>query len=128
MTVSEVLEQAPDRDKWSSSFNGYRAGWNDSWRYVERFGCMPIPPMYKELSMELKTPISFSMPSDKDEGICPLMRGRELQRSTQRQSVVSSKFFSRAHSIVYDLDGAPALRLFQRSFALIACRRFPAFR
>lgn len=66
--------------------------------------------------MEEKTPISFSLPSDQDEGICALMvarflgekhnrfvervdellllRGRELQRSNTKQSVVSSRFFT----------------------------------
>jgi hypothetical protein len=126
LTVGEVIESSPDKGKWSNAFTGFRAAWNDSWRYVERFGCMPIPPMYKSLTQEKDTPISFSMPSEKDEGICPLMlarflgekhnrfvqrvdelflmRGRELQRSTARQSVVSSKFFTNAHALTYDLQ------------------------
>lgn len=150
---------------------------------MERFGCMPIPAVYKSLDQQLSTPISFSLPSEKDEGICPLVRcltvcaviccacflvvlgvvvlscclgligqcwqvlarflgekhnrfmervdevllmrgyaafvcaaflmfdcvcvvcSREAQRSTTKQTVVSSKFFSTAHTLTYDLNG-----------------------
>mmetsp|Transcript_2295 Transcript_2295/g.4234 ORF Transcript_2295/g.4234 Transcript_2295/m.4234 type:complete len:332 (+) Transcript_2295:124-1119(+) len=67
------------------------------------------------------------MPSEKDEGICPLalvrflaerhnafvervderllMRGEDIQRHTQQHDVVSSKFLVSAHAISYDMYG-----------------------
>ena len=121
-TVGEVLESSPP--SWRRAFEGFQAAWNESWQHVERFGCMAIPALYKNMKMELSTPISFCLPNEKDEGICPLtlanflgqnhnrfiervdeyllMRGDELQRSGGRQGVVSSKFFSQGHSLSYD--------------------------
>ena len=70
------------------------------------------------------TPITFCMPAEKDEGICSLtlarflgevhnrfvervdeallLYGRDAQRAS-RQAVVSSKFFSNAHAVLYDM-------------------------
>lgn len=31
MTVGEVLESAPDKQKWVNAFAGFRAAWNDAW-------------------------------------------------------------------------------------------------
>lgn len=83
--------------------------------------------MYKEVRMTRETPVVFCLPGEKDEGICPLqlcrflgeqhnrfvervdelllLRGEELQRSTNTQTVVSSKFFAPAHALDYDLNG-----------------------
>eukprot|EP01006_Ploeotia_vitrea_P051306 TRINITY_DN67549_c12_g1_i1.p2 TRINITY_DN67549_c12_g1~~TRINITY_DN67549_c12_g1_i1.p2 ORF type:complete len:642 (+),score=400.22 TRINITY_DN67549_c12_g1_i1:28-1926(+) len=125
-TVAEVIRESPDPMRWMSAFHGFRQAWNTSWQFVERFGCMEIPALYKRVEMEPATPISFCLPGEKDEGICPLtlarflgqqhnrfvekvdeillMRGEELQRSASRQGVVSSKFFTNAHSLSYRLE------------------------
>jgi len=89
-----------------------------------------IPALYKNIVMELTTPLSFCLPSEKDEGICPLtltrflgerhnhfvervdeillLRGKDTQRSIARhaQPVISSKFFSAAHALHYELIAA----------------------
>lgn len=127
LTVGEVLEQAPDRMVWEEAFKGFQLAWNEGWKFVERFNCTLIPEVYKQVRMDRSTPIAFSLPSEKDEGICPLqlarflgekhnrmvemvdelllMRGEDLQRASTRQPVVSSKFFSSAHCLKYDLHG-----------------------
>lgn len=49
---------------------GYAKAWNSSWQFVERFGCLQIPAVYKQLKQNKSTPISFSFPTEKDEGRC----------------------------------------------------------
>eukprot|EP00455_Lapot_gusevi_P008910 TRINITY_DN1393_c0_g1_i11.p1 TRINITY_DN1393_c0_g1~~TRINITY_DN1393_c0_g1_i11.p1 ORF type:complete len:543 (+),score=276.56 TRINITY_DN1393_c0_g1_i11:197-1630(+) len=126
-TVADVLASAPEPHKWAACFEGFRSAWNETWRFVDRYGCMPIPVLYKNVIMDPTTPITFCLPSEKDEGICPLAlarflgekhntfitavdellltRGEELQRAASRQNVVSSKFFSEAHALQYELAG-----------------------
>jgi len=122
-----VLSSAPDQHRWIAAFNGFRGAWNQVWHFVDREGCLVIPPMYKQMQMAVNTPVSFSLPYEKDEGMCPLalarflgerhnqvvhrvdevllMRGKDLQRANVRQPEISSKFFSSAHALSYDLMG-----------------------
>ena len=132
LTVGEVLEAASDWMRWEQAFDGFRGAWNEGWKFVERFNCTLFPDMYKMVQMNLDTPIAFSLPSENDEGICPLqlarflgekhnrmvemvdelllLRGEEFQRAATRQPVVSSKFFSQAH----------CLRTLQAGFSLFS--------
>lgn len=127
LTVADVLNSVMDKSRWRAAFDGFKHAWNSSWQYVERFGCLRIPPMYKGLVISESIPIAFCMPSEKDEGICPLalvrylgekhntfvervdevllLRGEEVQRASSRQNVVSSKYFTQAHSLSYELQG-----------------------
>lgn len=126
-TVKEALDSAPDKRRWLRAWLGYSEAWNDTWKTIERFECQRIPAIYREVVQDEKTPLSFSLPYEKDEGVCPLtllralgarhnqfierlneallLRGRE-HVATARESNVSSKFFSTSHAINYDLQGA----------------------
>jgi hypothetical protein len=124
--VHQILREIGNNSKWSTAFEGFANAWNQSWPFVKRFGCVTIPQVYKDVEMNLSTPISFSLASEKDEGICPLslsqflgqkhnhfvervdelmlMRGNEMQRSTARHHEISSKFFTTAHALSYNLE------------------------
>jgi len=124
-TVRDVLAKEGKNAKWTQAFEGFKKAWNESWSFVKRFGCVTIPATYKDVSMDLNAPIAFSLPSEKNEGICPLslsqflgqkhnhfvervdelllLRGNELQRSSARNHTISSKFFSSAHALSYNL-------------------------
>jgi hypothetical protein len=126
LTVRQILAKEGKNANWEQAFQGFREAWNQSWIFVKRFGCVTIPAVYRDVEMSLDTPISFSLPSEKDEGICPLslaqflgqkhnhfvervdelllMRGNELQRSSSRNHSISSKFFSSAHALSYNLN------------------------
>ena len=126
LTVKDVLEQAPNKAKWKNAFHGFSRAWSLSWQFVDRFGCMAIPSMYKNIVMSETLPISFCLPAEKDEGICALaltqflvqkhnsliekvdevmlMKGEELQRNSDEQNVVTSKFFVSAHTLTYSLE------------------------
>lgn len=49
LTVAEVLAEAAEPVRWRRAFEGYTNAWNDSWQFVERFGCMEIPELYKKV-------------------------------------------------------------------------------
>jgi hypothetical protein len=78
LTVGDVLSSASDQQKWSSAFAGFRDAWNQVWHFVDREGCLVIPALYKQMVMNEKTPITFSLPYEKDEGMCPLALARFL--------------------------------------------------
>ena len=73
-TVGEVLAGLPKEElrTWQQAFKRFSAAWNDSWRYVDRFICLEIPKAFKEIQMDEKAPLCFSLPDERDEGICPL--------------------------------------------------------
>lgn len=123
----QAIESAGDRKKWQAAWEGFRDAWNGSWKFVDRFGCTPIPPTFKSVGMSESITISFCMPCEEDEGICPLqlarflgerhnqfvqavdehllMRGEDMQRGEDRDHVISSKFFTQAQTLTYDLEG-----------------------
>ncbi len=136
ITVREVIEKEGNgAGYWRSAFEGFRNAWSLAWPYVNRFGCMIIPPVYKQMEMTLDSPISFSLPCEKDEGICcvaltrylcerhnafverldelHLLRGDVAQRAlspslnekSDVQRVIQSRFMVQSHSISYDLAG-----------------------
>lgn len=126
-TVANVLKDLPaaERPTWEAAFEGFAAAWNSTWQFVGRFGCLRIPADFVSMSMTRDTPISFSLPCEKDEGICSLalvrfmvdkhnavvqgadelqlLRGRS--RRAAPQPVVSSRFLSAAHTLRYNLHG-----------------------
>jgi len=125
-TVSQILAQQGRNIAWEQSFQGFEQAWNKSWTFVKRFGCTEIPAMYKDVKMSREAIIALSLPCQKDEGICPLalaqflgqkhnqfvgivdenllMRGNELQRSKDRNHTMTSKFFTGAHALSYNLE------------------------
>ena len=70
ITVHQVFMELSETELpiWKTAFHGYANAWNMAWKYVERFGCMPIPALYKTMVMDEDTPIAFSLASEKDEG------------------------------------------------------------
>lgn len=67
-----MLVPAEERDAWHSAFEGYCLAWASTWRFVERYECMPIPQEYSDLSINADTPLSFLIADLADEGLCPL--------------------------------------------------------
>ena len=125
------LEEA-ERFNYNKVFVGFTAAWNESWQYVQKYGCIRFPVDFNKVVMGESTALSFSLPNEQDEGNCPLalahyltdkhnsfvqvadesrlMRdkrslaenGNSVGRS--RVEVISSHFFSNAHTILYDLN------------------------
>lgn len=122
-TVAHVLEEAEEGEKSRimKSFEGFSAAWNEEWRNVDTFGCLEIPVLYKQLSMTLTTPISYSLPNNLDEGVCPLalvgfmiqkhnavvelvdeavlLRMQNFQRESALLHTISYRFLTEAHTI-----------------------------
>jgi hypothetical protein len=74
-TVGAFLEsRVPpgERPSWEAAFQGFAAAWNNNWPFVERFGCLEVPKVYAAVVMGRDTPLSFSLPGEADEGICPM--------------------------------------------------------
>jgi len=129
LTVGKVLGDVGDSDRpqWEAAFLGFQSAWNLSWRSVERFGCTRIPADFVQMEMGLDVPITFCLPTDTDEGICPLalvrylvdqhnnfvqavderilMSRRSTHRADSRTPSVSSRHFTLAHAISYNLMG-----------------------
>lgn len=126
MTLGDVIRSAPDPAEWAAKFDGFCLAWNAAMPFAEKFGCLALPDVYKNVVAGAAMPLSFCLPAEKDEGICPmnlarfmgerhnafvnavdellLLRGEELQRSALRQNVVSSRFFAPSQAIAYNLS------------------------
>ena len=72
--IQQILSELSNEDKnnWSRLWNGYKECWNSSWKYVDRFLCTEIPDIFRSIVMNDDSPLVFSLPDEKDEGICPL--------------------------------------------------------
>ncbi len=122
LLIRDVLNQvsASERDTWMNAFRGFAAACNASWRFVERFGCLRIPAEYANITMDASTPVSFCLPDEHDEGVCPLAL---LQWLTERHNEcihlagtlpamtrvlepvsISSRLVNASHCIVYDMQ------------------------
>lgn len=79
-TAEAVLAELPGDElrRWEAAFHGFREAWNTAWRFVDRYVCMEIPSIFRAIVMEPSTPLCFSMPDERDEGICPLSLVRYL--------------------------------------------------
>ncbi len=76
--MGDVLATAPDSARWAAAFAGFQAAWNAVWHFVDREGCLVIPTLYKTMQMSTSTPLTFCLPYEKDEGMCPLALARYL--------------------------------------------------
>jgi len=95
-TVQNVLDEVPkdERRYWEASFEKYAMAWNYGWKFVENYGCLEIPAELRLIVMSSSTPICFSLPHERDEGICPLAFVQNLI-TTQNQ------FLDRLYRLVY---------------------------
>jgi energy-coupling factor transporter ATP-binding protein EcfA2 len=130
LRVEDILQQVTYNPEWVSAFEGYRNAWNSSWQLIERYGCMQIPTIYKNIQHDTSTAIAFSLVNEKNEGICPLvltrylaethntlleridelllMRGQVNQSKLNhnlKHPVIASKYFTSYHAFNYDLQG-----------------------
>ena len=61
-----------EKPRWHEAFDGFCGAWNESWKNVQRFGCLVIPVEFRSIVMGPEVPISFCLVSEQDEGICSL--------------------------------------------------------
>eukprot|EP01113_Clastostelium_recurvatum_P024456 TRINITY_DN291_c1_g1_i3.p1 TRINITY_DN291_c1_g1~~TRINITY_DN291_c1_g1_i3.p1 ORF type:complete len:1639 (-),score=510.17 TRINITY_DN291_c1_g1_i3:36-4808(-) len=97
-SVGEVLEalettHPSEINRWRDAFDGYLAAWNAAWKFVDRFVCMEIPSLFRTMSMDMNTPLCFSLPAERDEGICSLALVRYLVDK-------HNQFLGRVHDIL----------------------------
>jgi hypothetical protein len=123
LLVAQVLAETPksEAQMWISAWEGWTKAWNASYRFVERYECLEIPAEYRNISMNIRTPIAFSLPSNQDEGLCPsaLLQwlvelhnrcmeevGRLLLLQGREQGVVRipSRFVSSVHVLRFDIE------------------------
>jgi len=127
-TCGEVLSEISpgDMPRWNSAFRGFSRAWNELFPFVHRYGCLEIPAIYREIVMDLSTPVIFCLPGEKDEGLCTislvtfmknrhndlvqlvdemlLLRQRRNHREQLRAGAISSRFMTSAHALQYDLE------------------------
>ena len=102
-------------------FDGWAKSFNHSWKYIERYQCLPLPAWCKNVSMSKDTPLSFSIPDEQDEGICALAliqflvdkhndiidRAGKLLNKTSTESSpieISSRFISKHHLVSFNIE------------------------
>jgi hypothetical protein len=61
-----------ERPRWREAFDGFVKAWNESWKSLQRFGCLVIPTEFRSIVMGPTVPISFCLVGEQDEGICAL--------------------------------------------------------
>lgn len=129
LAVGEILREVGEEQQsvWREAFAGFKASWDLSWHSVGRFGCLTIPKAYLSAGQDASTMISFSLPGQSDEGICPnaladylirihndfvarvdqvlLMRGLDVQRHSTRKNEISSSHLTRAHCLIFNTEG-----------------------
>uniref|UniRef100_A0A7S2DCV1 RZ-type domain-containing protein n=1 Tax=Octactis speculum TaxID=3111310 RepID=A0A7S2DCV1_9STRA len=129
VTIRETLAEVPpaERDHWLEAFNGFAAAWNLNWPRITMFNCLPLPDMYRNVQMGLDTQLSFCLPCEQDEGVCPLallqhlatthnnlvfsVDERMLTNSSSKEThaasmsrLVSSRHMTMAHALRYDVE------------------------
>jgi hypothetical protein len=89
-TVESVLEglSPEERPSWEAAFDGFAAAWNANWKFVERFECLEVPKAYAGVGMSRQEAVSFCLPCDSDEGICPLALVQHL--CTEHNALVAA--------------------------------------
>ncbi|CAM9878219.1 unnamed protein product, partial [Heterosigma akashiwo] len=131
MTIGAAIDAQPqgEQSQWEQAFAGFQAAWNLSWRRVGMFGCLVLPREFVQLEMSRETPLSFCLPGEADEGICPLalirylvdqhnifvqavderllLARRSTHRADARTAAVSSRHMLPAHAVAYDLEVLP---------------------
>jgi hypothetical protein len=120
-TCGAVIEEVDDSEKprWLASFSAFCEAWNASWTSVKRIGCVTFSDEYSNMEMGPGQMISFCLPNELDEGLCPLAlvqylvtrhneliqmcdEAQVLRRTRQRKEVsrakmISSRFLTAAH-------------------------------
>lgn len=128
LTIGDLLDDLPEQDKprWREAFDGFAKAWNESWKSLQRFGCLVIPAEFRSIVMGPDVPISFCLVGEQDEGICALalirflaeqhnefvqlvdesllLRDRSGHQRAARATAISSRHMSNAHSIRYELQ------------------------
>lgn len=74
LTVGEMLQDLPaeQRPVWRAAFEGLRHAWEIAWPFVTRYQCTPIPPIYRDTSLNERSPLSMCIATESEEGICSL--------------------------------------------------------
>ena len=72
LSIKEIILQQANTKLWFTIFHGFQTCWNLAWSYVQRYGCLQIPSIYKNLTMNLDSKLVFTLPREKDEGLCIL--------------------------------------------------------
>ena len=127
-TIKQILSEVPASDQpvWEAAFGGFEAAWNAAWQHVKMFQCREIPEMFRDLTMSVDCTVSFCLPCEQDEGICPLalvqhlatehnalvfsvdermlMSSRQEHHAQTRSRLVSSRHLTAAHTVRYDLE------------------------
>lgn len=76
LTLGEVLSTAAEPAKWAAAFEGACQAWNECMPFAEKYGCLQIPEVYRNVHLSEQTPLTFCLPAEKDEGICSLNLAR----------------------------------------------------
>lgn len=72
LTLPCRLVDVQDKPRWREAFDGFAKAWNESWKSLQRFGCLVIPAEFRSIVMGPDVPISFCLVGEQDEGICAL--------------------------------------------------------
>jgi len=129
MTMGDVLEEMEGTGNAKAvreAYEAYRAAFNGSLTYMDRFGCTPIPAMWKATKVTAELPISFALVGRENENLLPLaliqwmcnkhnelvqridevllLRQKESQRYAGSDRNLSSRFFTRANAITYQME------------------------
>ena len=127
-TCEDIINELEDtiRPHWIEVFNEFCDAWNNSWSFVQKFGCLAFSSDFVHCRMELQTKFSFCLPNDKDEGLCPmalieylvskhnelvqrvdealLLRTKRSRQEASRAKAISSRFLTSAHCFNYNLS------------------------
>jgi len=73
-TIGDVLNalSVEERRRWENVFESFKKAWNTGLKHVDRYTCLEIPAMFKDIQMSEKTPLCFSLADEGDEGVCML--------------------------------------------------------
>ena len=120
LTVRDAIESLAEheRQEWRAVFEDVKSAWRLAWAAVTRFDCLEIPASFRSFVMDYETPLSFSLASDSDEGICPLallqhlitLQNTIIDKLPQAaeeagEAEISSRLVSAQHVIDFDFDG-----------------------
>ncbi|KAF0972267.1 hypothetical protein FDP41_009471 [Naegleria fowleri] len=124
MALSPVILQMGSDKKASIEklFEGWAKAFNHSWKFIDRYKCLPLPNWCRNIVMTKDTPLSFSIPDEtgQDEGICSLAVtqflidkhneviekvGKLFNKNVENTPIeISSRFVSKHHLIVFNIE------------------------
>jgi hypothetical protein len=122
--VINEIEEA-ERPRWMKAFMAFTEAWNSSWPYVKKHGCLQFSDEFNNFRMNMDAPVSFCLPNELDEGLCPtaltqylvnkhnnlvqivdetlLLRTKRSRQESCRVKSISSRFLTGAHCFKYSL-------------------------